>query len=129
MNSDYIDISNQKRRSPARRVAFIIDELLVVADYLNVARRAEEGDDLEAGTDRGSARLLLDCRQRLVALHDDLYFIHRHLEHSATNSSFMAQDNDAVQSGQSPEQRRLALTGAVVLVAAMAVTAWLRSVC
>ncbi|MEM9949618.1 MAG: hypothetical protein AAF810_26600, partial [Cyanobacteria bacterium P01_D01_bin.36] len=108
MNSDYIDINNQKRRSPAWRVAFIIDELLVVADYLNVARRAEEGDDLGAGTDRGSARLLLDCRQRLVALHDALYFIHSHLEHSSTDSSFMTLDNDAGQSGQSAEQRRLA---------------------
>ena len=112
MNSDYIDISNQnqKRHSPALRVAFIIDELWVIADYLNVARRAEEGDDLEAGTDRGSARLLSDCRQRLVALHDDLLFIRGYLEQSASDHT---PPTAAVKQGQ-----RLGSQGNTVYVVA-----------
>lgn len=125
---DYINIGNRKRRSPALRVSQVIDELLVVADYLNVARRAEEGDDLSMGSDRGSARLLLDCHQRLVALQDDLCFIRGCLERSAAEWPY---PDPFVEQGSGAEprrQKRLAITGAVVVAVAV-VTAWLYGVC
>lgn len=46
--------------TPALRVSTIIDELDTVADYLNVAHRAQEWGDLDTASDKGTSRLLFD---------------------------------------------------------------------
>ena len=73
--------------TPSVSLSTILDDLNTVADYLNVARRAEAWDDLNDPSETGTARLLGDCHQRLTALQTDLFLLRDSLEPTAHNSN------------------------------------------
>lgn len=127
MDIKHTDIGLRKSRSPMLRVSTVIDELIIIADYLNVARRAEEGDDLDSGSARGTSRLLFDCHQRLVALQDDLFFISRCLERNPSDVVYpplVEQGNVHQETGQGIPT----ITGYIAAAAAL-VTALLCIAC
>ena len=70
--------------TPSVSLSTILDDLNTVADYLNVARRAEAWDDLNDPSETGTARLLGDCHQRLTALQTDLFLLRDSLEPTPT---------------------------------------------